>query len=47
MNGRQHQLIGRFASPEELGEFIAVLVSSKAGGGGFMTGSDVVFDGGE
>lgn len=38
--------IGRFASPEEIGKFVAVLISQHAAGGGFMTGSDVVIDGG-
>ncbi|ODN73132.1 hypothetical protein L202_07698 [Cryptococcus amylolentus CBS 6039] len=38
--------VGRFASPAEIGEFIAVLLSEKMGGGGFMVGSDVVVDGG-
>lgn len=37
----------RFASPEQIGEFIAVLLSNKQGGMGFMTGSDVVVDGGK
>ncbi|KAH8084210.1 hypothetical protein HD553DRAFT_43800 [Filobasidium floriforme] len=38
--------IGRFASAEEIGKFIAVLLSQHAAGAGFMTGSDVVIDGG-
>lgn len=37
----------RFATPEEVGEFITVLLSNKQGGTGFMAGSDVVLDGGE
>lgn len=37
----------RFASPEEIGRFVAVLLSEHGAGGGFMTGSDVVIDGGE
>jgi hypothetical protein len=36
-----------FASAEEIGKFIAVLLSNHAAGAGFMTGSDVVIDGGE
>lgn len=35
-----------FASADEIGEFVAVLVSDKQGGMGWMTGSDVVVDGG-
>lgn len=38
---------GRFATPDEVGEFVALLVSEKQGGMGWMTGSDVVIDGGE
>ncbi|KAJ9115128.1 hypothetical protein QFC22_005458 [Naganishia vaughanmartiniae] len=38
---------GHFASAETLGRFIALLVSDRAGGSGFMTGSDIVMDGGE
>jgi sorbose reductase len=30
-----------------VGEFVALLVSDKQGGMGWMTGSDVVIDGGE
>lgn len=37
----------RFASAEEIGRFVAVLLSQHAAGAGFMTGSDVVIDGGE
>ncbi|RSH82863.1 hypothetical protein EHS25_005853 [Saitozyma podzolica] len=37
---------GRFATPDEVGEFVALLVSDKQGGMGWMTGSDVVIDGG-
>lgn len=36
-----------FAKPEEIGHFIAVMLSGKQGGMHFMTGSDVVIDGGE
>lgn len=32
----------RFAKPEEIGDFIAVMLSGK----GFMTGSDMIIDGG-
>ena len=35
-----------FATPEEIGEFVAVMLSRYQGGGGFMSGSDVVYDGG-
>lgn len=35
-----------FASPKTLGRFVALLVSDAAGGSGFLTGSDVVIDGG-
>ena len=35
----------RFASTKELGDFIMLLCSERAGG--FMTGSDVIWDGGE
>ncbi|WVO14625.1 hypothetical protein L204_102262 [Cryptococcus depauperatus] len=38
--------VGRFATTNEIGDFIATLLSSRMGGGGFMTGSDVVVDGG-
>ncbi|WVQ80309.1 hypothetical protein IAT38_002414 [Cryptococcus sp. DSM 104549] len=38
--------VGRFATADEIGEFIAVLLSNKMGGGGFLAGSDVVVDGG-
>ncbi|WVQ74147.1 hypothetical protein IAR50_003739 [Cryptococcus sp. DSM 104548] len=38
--------VGRFASADEIGQFIATLLSDKMGGGGFMVGSDVVVDGG-
>ncbi|KAK8870090.1 hypothetical protein IAR55_000660 [Kwoniella newhampshirensis] len=38
--------VGRFASPEEIGHFVAVMLSDKMGGMGFMAGSDVVVDGG-
>jgi len=37
----------RFASADEIGDFVAVLVSDKQGGMGWMAGSDVVVDGGE
>ncbi|KAJ9096154.1 hypothetical protein QFC20_006487 [Naganishia adeliensis] len=37
---------GHFASPKTLGRFVALLVSDAAGGSGFLTGSDVVIDGG-
>ncbi|KAI5454154.1 hypothetical protein NCC49_004220 [Naganishia albida] len=37
---------GHFASPKTLGKFVALLVSDAAGGSGFLTGSDVVIDGG-
>lgn len=37
---------GTFAKPEDIGEMVACLVSSRMGGMGFMTGSDVVVDGG-
>ena len=36
----------RFASAEEIGDFVSVLVSEKQGGMGWMAGSDVVVDGG-
>ena len=36
-----------FASPEEIGDFIALMLSDKQGGMGFMAGSDVIVDGGE
>jgi hypothetical protein len=39
--------IDRFATAEEIGDFVAVLVSEKQGGMGWMAGSDVVIDGGE
>ncbi|ADV25346.1 cytoplasmic protein [Cryptococcus gattii E566] len=39
--------VGRFATADEIGGFIATLLSDKMGGMGFMTGSDVVVDGGE
>lgn len=35
-----------FATPETLGRFVALLISDAAGGCGFLTGSDVVMDGG-
>lgn len=38
--------VGRFATPEQVGEFVAVLLSDKQGGMGFMAGSDIVLDGG-
>ncbi|KAL7420638.1 hypothetical protein Q5752_004589 [Cryptotrichosporon argae] len=38
--------VGRFATPDEIGGFIATLLSAKQGGMGFMTGSDIVIDGG-
>lgn len=38
--------LARFASAEELGDFITLLVSDKQGGMGWMVGSDVVIDGG-
>ncbi|XAO27014.1 hypothetical protein I312_105855 [Cryptococcus bacillisporus CA1280] len=38
--------VGRFATADEIGGFIATLLSDKMGGMGFMTGSDVVVDGG-
>ncbi|CAD6579887.1 MAG: hypothetical protein TREMPRED_002602 [Tremellales sp. Tagirdzhanova-0007] len=34
-----------FASPEEIGDFIALMLSDKQGGMGFMAGSDVIVDG--
>jgi sorbose reductase len=34
------------ATPDQIGEFIAVMLSEKQGGMGFMAGSDVVLDGG-
>lgn len=37
---------GTFATPDQIGEFVACLVSGRMGGMGFMTGSDVVVDGG-
>lgn len=37
---------GSFATPDQIGEFVACLVSGRMGGMGFMTGSDVVVDGG-
>lgn len=39
-------VVCRFATPTEIGEFIAVMLSDKQGGMGFMAGSDVVIDGG-
>jgi hypothetical protein len=39
--------IHSFASPKTLGKFVALLVSDAAGGSGFLTGSDVVIDGGQ
>jgi NAD(P)-dependent dehydrogenase (short-subunit alcohol dehydrogenase family) len=39
--------IGRFARAEEIGKFVAVVLSNHAAGAGFMTGSDLVIDGGE
>ncbi|KAE8540843.1 hypothetical protein D1P53_003207 [Cryptococcus gattii VGV] len=36
----------RFATADEIGGFVATLLSDKMGGMGFMTGSDVVVDGG-
>ncbi|WVO24093.1 uncharacterized protein IAS62_005457 [Cryptococcus decagattii] len=36
--------VGRFATADEKGGFIATLLSDKMGGMGFMTGSDVVVD---
>lgn len=44
---RQSLNKARFASAEEIGDFIAVLVSDKQGGMGWMVGSDIVIDGGE
>lgn len=38
--------VRKFASAEELGKFVALLVSDQQGGWGFFTGSDVVVDGG-
>lgn len=37
---------GNFATPDQIGEFVACLVSGRMGGMGFMTGSDIVVDGG-
>lgn len=36
----------RFATTQQIGDFVAVMLSNKQGGMGFMTGSDVVVDGG-
>lgn len=36
----------RFATAEEIGNFVALLLSDYQGGMGFLTGSDVVVDGG-
>lgn len=38
--------VGRFATADQIGEFVALLLSEKQGGMGFMAGSDVVLDGG-
>lgn len=38
--------VGKFATPDQIGEFVALLLSDKQGGMGFMAGSDVVLDGG-
>jgi NAD(P)-dependent dehydrogenase (short-subunit alcohol dehydrogenase family) len=45
-NWRSRTPVGHFATPEQIGEFVAVLLSEKQGGMGFMTGTDVVLDGG-
>lgn len=37
----------RFATADEIGGFVATLLSDKMGGMGFMAGSDIVVDGGE
>lgn len=39
-------LMDSFTTAEQIGEFVATLVSDKQGGMGFMTGTDVVVDGG-
>lgn len=39
--------VPRFGSPEDIGEACAMLVSKHMAGKGFMTGSDIVLDGGE
>lgn len=36
----------RFGTPEQIGEAVVLLLSDKLGGMGWMTGSDVVIDGG-
>ncbi|OXM75559.1 cytoplasmic protein [Cryptococcus neoformans Bt63] len=38
--------VGRFATADEIGGFVATLLSDKMGGMGFMAGSDIVVDGG-
>lgn len=38
--------VGRFCTPAELGDFVALLVSEKQAGAGWMQGSDVIVDGG-
>lgn len=38
--------VGKFATPDQVGEFVALLLSDRQGGMGFMAGSDVVLDGG-
>jgi NAD(P)-dependent dehydrogenase (short-subunit alcohol dehydrogenase family) len=42
----QRTPVGHFATAEQIGEFVATLVSDSQGGMGWMTGSDVVIDGG-
>lgn len=36
----------RMATPSQIGGFIAVLLSDKQGGSGYLAGSDVTVDGG-
>ncbi|KAJ9104227.1 hypothetical protein QFC19_004044 [Naganishia cerealis] len=43
---RERTPAGHFATPQTLGRFVALLVSDAAGGSGFLTGSDIVMDGG-
>jgi NAD(P)-dependent dehydrogenase (short-subunit alcohol dehydrogenase family) len=40
------QDFSRFGTPEQIGEAVVLLLSDKLGGMGWMTGSDVVIDGG-
>jgi len=43
----QHRTpVGKFGTPEQIGEAVVLLLSDKLGGMGWMTGSDVVIDGG-